>query len=435
MTKLPRVVIAGRTNVGKSTLFNRLSSKVKAITLDQVGVTRDFIQDTVCWQEACFTLVDTGGLQVKKHEDPLYERVSETVVHLLERADVVLFVVDGSVGIMQQEVDLAKLLHKINKPTIVVINKSDAKVSEEHRYDFDRFGFNPIIAVSAEHGYGIGDLLDLIVEQLPTKIANFEEEKSLKVAIIGKPNVGKSSLLNELLQEERAIVSPIAGTTREAITEKVTFYKENIDITDTPGVRRKRGVSETLELMMVKRALQALKAADIVLLVVDASEKAFADQELKLAFYAFEQHKGLIILFNKYDLVDEDLQRERDFNLSPYDYFLNKVQTMRISCKTGKNIGKLLSIIKNVADRYSSSFPNDDLTFLFKDALQHRQLFYQGNPLVVRNAKQIKTAPITIVLYVNEPAWFGQSQIAYFENVLRKAYPLEGVPIKFITRK
>lgn len=435
MTKLPRVVLVGRTNVGKSTLFNRLSSKVKSITLDQVGVTRDFLQDTVCWQNACFALIDTGGFQVTKEKDLIYDRVSQTVVQLIEQADLVVFVVDGAVGLMPQESELSKLLHKLNKRVIVAINKSDAKETEEHRYDFDRFGFKPVIAISAEHGLGVGDLLDLIVDQLPTKIATVQEDRTLKVAIIGKPNVGKSSLLNELLQEERAIVSPVAGTTREAITEKVTFYKENIDITDTPGVRRKRGVTDLLEVLMVKRALHALKAADIILLVVDSSEKELSDQELKLAFYAFEHHKGLIILFNKYDLVDEDIQQALDFNLSPYNYFLDKVQTMRISCKTGKNIGKLLSIIKNVADRYSSRFPNDELTFVFKEALRNRQLFHQGRPLIVYNVKQIKTAPITIVLYVNEPKWFGSSQLGYFDNVLRKKYSLEGVPVKLIVRK
>lgn len=435
MTKLPRVVLVGRTNVGKSTLFNRLSSKVKSITLDQVGVTRDFLQDTVCWQNACFTLIDTGGFQVTKERDLIYDRVSQSVVGLIEQADLVVFVVDGTLGIMPQESELSKLLHKMDKQVIIVINKSDAKETEEHRYDFDRFGFKPVIAISAEHGFGVGDLLDLIVKMLPAKIATFQEEKRLKVAIIGKPNVGKSSLLNELLQEERAIVSPVAGTTREPITEKVTFYKENIDITDTPGVRRKRGVNDLLEVMMVKRALHALKATDIVLLVVDASEKELADQELKLAFYAFEHHKGLIILFNKYDLVDEEVQKALDFNLSPYNFFLDKVQTMRISCKTGKNIGKLLAIIKNVADRYNSQFSDDDLTFIFKEALRNRQLFHQGRPLIVGNVKQIKTAPITIVLYVNEPKWFGTSQLGYFDNVLRKAHSLEGVPVKLIVRK
>ncbi len=435
MTKLPRVVLVGRTNVGKSTLFNRLSEKVKSITLDQAGVTRDFLQDMVCWQNACFNLIDTGGLQIKKTQDPIYKRMSSSVFDLIKDGDVMVFVVDGSVGLMPEELELAKLIRKLNKPVIVAVNKGDVKKTQEYQHDFDRLGFGSSMIISAQHGHGVGDLLDLIVEQLPVKIPTVDTQEALKVAIVGKPNVGKSSLLNALLKEERTIVSPMPGTTREPITENVNFYKESIDITDTPGVRRKRGVTEQLEQLMVKRAFDALKRADIVLLVVDASAGRLSDQELKLAFYAFEQHKALIILFNKYDLVDEHTQRELDFNLSPYDYFLDKVQTMRISCKTGKNIGKLLSIIKKVADRYSTRFSDDELKLLFKDALHRRQLFHQGNRLIFRNAKQVKTAPITIVLYVNEPAWFGPSQLGYFDNVLRKAYDLEGVPVKFIPRK
>lgn len=435
MKKLPRVLLVGRTNVGKSTLFNRLSQKVKSITLDRVGVTRDFLQDTVCWQEACFTLIDTGGFQMKKTQDPIYERVAASVLTLLKDADVMVFVVDGLAGLMSEELDLAKLMHKLNKPVILAINKADVKETSDHLYQFDRLGFKTTITISAEHGYAVAELLDMIVERLPVKVAQFEEEKALQVTIIGKPNVGKSSLLNALLQEERSIVSAVAGTTREPITEKITFYKEDIDITDTPGIRRKRGVTDQLELLMVKRAMQSLKGADIILLVTDASAATLADQELKLAFYAFEHYKALIILFNKYDLVDEEIQKDLDFNLAVYDHFLDKVQSMRISCKTGKNIGKLLAVVTGVADRYTQYFSNDELKVLFKDALAQRQLFHQGNPLIVYKAKQIKTAPITIVLYVNEPDWFGQSQISFFDNVLRKAYDLKGVPVRFITRK
>ncbi len=435
MTQLPRVVLVGRTNVGKSTLFNRLSQRVKSIAFDQSGVTRDFLQDNVCWNEACFSLADTGGFQVKGTHDAIYERVSASVISLMQQADVILFVVDGLAGLLNAEIELAKIIHKLQKPTILVINKSDAKETSEHLYQFDRLGFKMDIPVSAEHGHGVADLLDLIVATLPVKVTNFQEQRSLQVAIIGKPNAGKSSLLNALLKEERAIVSPVAGTTREPITEKVTFYQEDIDITDTPGIRKKRGVTDALELLMVKRAIQSLKNADIVLLMVDASAGTMSDQELKLAFYAFEHHKALIVLFNKYDLVDEEIQKELDFNLEVYDHLLDKVQTMRISCKTGKNVGKLLAIIKNVADRYSQSFDNAELTRVCKEALIRRQLFHQGNPLHVYKVKQVKTAPITLVLYVNAPEWFGQSQLSFFENVLRQTYDLKGVPIKFITRK
>lgn len=434
-SKLPRVVITGRTNVGKSTLFNRLSSKVKSITLDQENVTRDFLHDTVCWQNACFDLVDTGGLVLKKSKDNIYQQVAQSVLVMLDKADIVVLVVDGSVGLLEEDRAIAKLLHRLDKQAILVINKGDVKVTQEYKHDFDRLGFQHTMVISAQHGHAVADLLDMIVENLPVKMSDIEGEQSLKVSIIGKPNVGKSSLLNALLKEERAIVSPEAGTTREPITEQVTFYRENINLTDTPGVRRKRGVTDQLEQLMVKSAFQALKNSDMVLLVTDASTGTIADQELKLAFYAFEHDKAVIVLLNKYDLIDEQTQRELDFNLEPYKYFFDKIQVARISCKTGKNVGKLLSIIKKVADRYKTRLKDDELTRVLKDALCKRQLFHQGKPLMIYNAKQVKAAPMTIVMFVNEPLWFGKSQLGYFERVLRKTYDLTGVPIKFITRK
>lgn len=436
MIKLPQVVLVGRTNVGKSTFFNRLSQQVKSITLDRIGVTRDFLRDTVEWNNVFFELIDTGGIQIKKTHDPIYTRVSEGVFKLLETADLILFMVDGTTGPLPEEFELAKVLHKLGKKVILLINKGDVKEVEESTYQFARFGFAEQAVISAQHGVGVGDLLDTIVNQLPHKIVNPDDiQKPLKVVIIGKPNAGKSSLLNALLDQERAIVSDVAGTTREPITEKVTFYKEDMAITDTPGLRRKRGVDDLLEKLMVKRALHELKDADIVLLVVDAAQGALSDQELKLAFYAFERYKALVILFNKYDLVTQEQQATLDFNLAPYDYFLNKVKVIRISCKTGRNIGKVLSIVKGVADRYRQSFEQDELTALFKEALARRPLFYQGNRLVVYRARQVKTAPITMVVFVNDPLFFGQSQLGYLESVLRKQYDLEGVPVKFIVRQ
>jgi GTP-binding protein len=435
MTKLPQVVLIGRTNVGKSTLFNRLSETVKSITLDRIGVTRDFLQDTVCWNNASFNFVDTGGVQIKKTHDEIYKRVSEGVFSLLEKADLILFMVDGTTGVVPEEFELTKLLHKLGKPVILVINKGDVKDVEENTYMFDRLGFNKSMVVSAQHGTGVGDLLDLVVENLPYKAAPVQVEKPLKVVIIGKPNAGKSSLLNALLEEERAIVSDVAGTTREPITEKVTFYKEEMAITDTPGLRRKRGIDDLLEQLMVKKAFNELKDADIVLLVIDASAGKLSDQELKLAFYSFERYKALIILFNKYDLVTPEIQAELDFNLAPYDYLINKIKTIKISCKSGRNIGKVLSLIKGVADRYRQQFEPEDLSAIFREALSRRQLYYQGNKLVVYKAKQVKTAPITIVLFVNDTLFFGKSQLAYLDSALRKAHNLEGVPVRFLVRQ
>lgn len=436
MAKLPRVVLVGRTNVGKSTLFNRLATEVKSIALDEPGVTRDFIEDTVTWEDASFKLVDTGGLQPQKQQtDRLYSQVSGIIYDQVRQADVIVFVVDGTVGVLPEEFQFAKFLHTLDKPVIVAVNKYDVKDVHDMQYEFDRLGFYPVQPISAQHGINVAELLELIIEQLPKVVHAEDAPEALKVAIIGKPNVGKSSLLNALLKQERAIVSDIPGTTREPITERVTFYQEDIAFTDTPGVRRKRGVTEDLEVLMVKRTMQSLKEADIILLMVDASKGEIADQELKLAFYAFEQHKALIVLFNKQDIVTEESQADLTFQLEPYAHLFNKLVTMNISCATGKNIGKLLQLIKDISDRYNLRISDADLTILFRDALCQRELFYQGNRLIVQRAKQIKSAPMTIVMYVNEPLWFGSSQLNYFENVLRRAYDLKGVPVKFIVRK
>ncbi len=433
--KLPQVVIVGRTNVGKSTLFNRLSENVKAIALDLEGVTRDFLRDTIAWQGRSFELVDTGGISLRKTQDPILSQSRAIALSMIESADIILFVVDGKAGLVNEDREIAQLLHKHGKTVFLVVNKVDVKDAAENMYEFEGLGFPKSCFISASHGKNIVDLLELIVAHLPAPLMVEVEEPAYKVMLLGKPNVGKSSLMNLLLEKERAIVSPEAGTTREALAERVTFYQEDIQLSDTPGVRRMRSVTEPLEGMMVQSTMQALKGSDIVLLLIDASAESVVDQELKLAFYAFDsQYKALIILFNKYDLVDEGTKVRFDHALSEYDFFLKKVVTLNISCKTGKNVGRILPTVKEVWERYSRKFNQNELTQLFKDASVKRPLYHNKNLLMFFSAHQINTAPITIVMHVNQPTWFGDSQLAYFEKVLRQEYDLRGVPVKFIVR-
>lgn len=433
--KLPQVVIVGRTNVGKSTLFNRLSENVKAIALDLEGVTRDFLKDTISWQGRSFELIDTGGISLRKTQDPILKQARAVALSMIELADIVLFVVDGKAGLVTEDREIAQLLHKHGKTVFLVINKVDVKDAVDNAYDFEGLGFSNSCFISAAHGKNIIDLLELIVKHLPAPIFVEVEEPAFKVMLLGKPNVGKSSLMNILLQKERAIVSPEAGTTREALAERVTFYQEDILLSDTPGVRRMRSVTEPLEGMMVQSTMQALKGSDIVLLLIDASAESVVDQELKLAFYAFDsQHKALIILFNKYDLVDEATKARFDHALSEYDFFLKKIVTMNISCKTDKNVGRILPAVREIWDRYSRKFNQNELTQLFKDATVKRPLYHKTNLLMFFSAHQVSTAPITIVMHVNHPRWFGDSQLAYYEKVLRQEYDLRGVPVKFIVR-
>jgi GTP-binding protein len=436
MSKNLKVTIVGRTNVGKSTLFNRLSSRVKAIAFDQPGVTRDFIQDMVSWNNATFSLIDTAGLTLRKTDDSFAKELQKRGIALIESSDVIIFMCDGTTGLLPEDREIAQLLHKAGKKVIVVINKMDIKDAAEYVHEFAQFGFGEIIPISAQHGTGIGDLLESIVHALPQSGAAHEDaERVPKVAIIGKPNVGKSSLLNVLLNKERVLVADYPGTTREPISEKISFYKEDIQFTDTPGIRRKRMVDEPLETLMVKRAFSAIDDADIVLLMVDGSEHAIADQELKLAFYAFENQKALAILFNKTDLVDEESKEDLTSSLDEYKFFIKKIPSLMISCKTGKNVGRVLSMVSELWGRYTQQFANEELTILFKEALRHKPLYVNSNMLILRAAKQVKTGPITILLIVNEPKWFGDSQLKFFDNILRRAYNLSGVPVKFFVRK
>lgn len=435
MSKLSKVIIVGRVNVGKSTLFNRLSTKVKSIVFDQPGVTRDFIKDQVCWKNKCFELIDTGGVSLRKTQDTIFEQVRHKALSVLKEADLVLFVCDGQVGVVQEDNEISNLLHKLDKNIFIVANKVDNQLLEENQYQFNQLGHKEVFSISAQHGRGIGELLDAIAENISDKQIKEQEQDICKVVLLGKPNVGKSSLLNALLKFDRVIVSDIPGTTREPVSEKIKFYKGDIKLTDTAGIRRKRSVEDDLEKFMVKTSFKALKDAHIVLLLIDVSEGRLSDQELKLAFYAFENHKALIILFNKYDLIDEDIKEKLKFHLEPYQHLMKKVETMNISCKSGKNVGKVFEKVDKVWQRYSQRFSNEELTFFFKEALERKPLFHKTMRLLIRAVKQIGTSPITLLIIANVPGWFGPSQLSFFDNLLRKKYDLKGVPINFIVRK
>jgi len=358
---LPRVVLVGRTNVGKSTLFNRLSVDVKSLTLDYEGVTRDFISDVVSWSGRDFELIDTGGVSLRKTQDVLLRQVRERALLVMDTASVILFVCDATVGVLPEDQEIARLLHKTGKKVLLVVNKVDTEIGKEQEYEFHQLGFDNIFPLSAQHGTGIGELLAAIVGGLPgTTPPQADQKVQCRVILLGKPNVGKSSLMNLLLNQDRTLVSPQAGTTREAISETLSFYKEDLQLTDTPGLRRKRAIEEPVEKLMAKSALRALERADIVLLLVDASHGKITDQELKLAFYSFTKlYKGLIILFNKDDLTDDSSKYQLKFSLEVYEYLLKKIETLSISCKSGKNIGKVLSLVNKVCKRTE---PADSLT-------------------------------------------------------------------------
>lgn len=437
MKNIPLVVLVGRMNVGKSTLFNRLSSKVKSLIFDYPGTTRDVLQDVVEWGTRTFELVDTGGLSLQnKKITPLQAKVHEKAYGALHDADVVLLVVDGAIGLLPEDRAIAHRVHELDKKMLVVINKSDVHEAAEHVYEFQACGGVEVVSVSAEHGKGIGDLLDAIIRCLPARGSKKTDEPSLRVMFLGRPNVGKSSLMNALVHYERSIVFDEPGTTREAISETIAFDKEHLILTDTPGLRRKSAIGEDLEKSMVHTALQALEATDVVLLLIDGSQGALVDQELKLAFYAFtERYRALIIIVNKSDLMTDEQKMALETMFARYAHLMKKVPVLYTSCVTEKNTGKVLPLVKEVGERYQQTLNNEEVSSLFSQALMRKPLIRNEQKLVVYEVRQLAHSPLTIGLGVNEPAWFGSSQLAFFENLLRKNYNLIGVPVKFIVRK
>lgn len=423
-------------NVGKSTLFNRLSVDVKSLTYDYEGVTRDFVKDVVSWQGRSFDLVDTGGVSFRKTDDPILAETRQRALDQTKAADLVLFLVDGTIGVVNEDREIAQMLHKLGKPVLLIVNKTDSKATQEHLYEFERLGIKQTILISAQHGKGIDDLLQGIVNELPENTQEEEIEPAAKVVILGKPNVGKSSLMNLLLKQERSIVANVPGTTREAISENVRFYQEDIHLTDTPGIRKKHSVREPLETMMVKSSLRALDKADVVLLMVDKTEGKIADQELKLAFYSFQDlKKAVIILFNKIDIDQEYEEETLSSSIKEYEYFFKKIETLRISCITGDNVGKVLPLVKKVTERYFTQLPEHEISMVIKEAWMKQPLYRLGQMLEIYSARQIKKGPITILLKVNEPQWFGESQLNYVDKIVRAKYDLKSVPIKFVTQR
>lgn len=441
------VLIVGRTNVGKSTLFNRLSERVKSIALEKEGVTRDFLKDEIKWKDKVFNIIDSGGLEFSKKDDRFQKLISNQVINLINQSSVIIFMVDGKTGPLIEDLEIAKLLHKLNKKSfdlddniskkiILTVNKNDVKEAQDNFYQFNKLGFDNIIAISSQHGTGISELLDKVVKLLPKVKLKENQDPKFKVSFIGKPNVGKSSLMNLLLKQERALVSDLPGTTREAISENIVFCKETIELTDTPGIRRKKVVTDELETLMVKSSFNALKSSDIIILLIDAEFGQLVDQELKLAFYSFEkQYKALILIINKSDLFTEKSRSELKNSLKYYEHLIKNIIILEVSCKTGKNVGKIMPIIKETFDRYSRRYTSTELTRLLVDGLIRKPLYHKKQLLKIFKANQVKVAPITIELTVNNHLWFEDAQLGYLENILRKEYDLLSVPIKFLLKK
>lgn len=437
LTKFPKVLLIGRTNVGKSALFNCISGREESIVLQQEGVTRDYVSQLISFEGKKFELVDTGGISFSRQIDQFSSKVKEQVLNLLNQAALILFVCDGKNGLTKEDIEIANNLRKIQKPIFLLINKADnTRALSENLPEFYSLGFKEIIQTSALHKIGINELLEKIVQFIPEK-KSVEEEISpkYKIVILGKPNVGKSSLMNLLTKKERSIVHEQAGTTREAISENIFFAQDIIQLTDTAGIRRKSRITDTLENLMVKSSLSAVRTANIILLMVDASEKQLSDQELKLLFYAQKQNKSVILIFNKTDLLTESDRENFEYDLKQYDFILKKIPIVWISCKSNKNIGKIYSKIEEAIKRLSQEFDDAKLNELVKNYFLTKPIYRNEKRLKILKICSVKSPTPTFILKVNHIKLFGPDQLGFVENILRKNYDLKGCPIKFILQE
>lgn len=437
----PLVVLIGRTNVGKSTLFNRIARRTESIVEDKDGVTRDYVAEHVTLNNKTFTLVDTGGFAYANADDPFAPVITERSKEACDAADVVLFICDGKNGIQQEDRRVARYLHKLSVPVLLVLTKADNKKAfEEHQYEFAALGFSDVYPVSGTHGTGVQELLKVVCSHLHNETKQPLAAPDFRITLLGKPNVGKSSLMNILVDYQRSIVADIPGTTREAISERVSFYGHDLLLTDTAGVRKKRRVTDELESMMVKSTLAAVRSADIILFMVDGSTDRISDQELKLLFYAFEdQHKALILIHNKADLVTDEITNRRTYENDVYEHFLKKIPQLTISCKTGTNCGKVFREIEKVQERLRMHIGSGELYETVLGVLQKKPLFCNKQKLLVYNivqqAEHYTRGCLTFELTVNHPEWFDESALSCIENILRKAYDMRGCPVVFILKK
>lgn len=437
----PKVLLVGRTNVGKSTLFNRLIGQKKSIVLEQEHITRDYIQDTVNWGGKTFDLVDTGGLTFQKNIDPITQKIQQKVLDLFNSAAMILFICDAKQGLVEEDRKIAKYLHKLdldkkNVPVFLFLNKAESEITlNEHMHEFYALGFKNIYPISAIHGRGMGNLLDLVAENLSAQAKEETAEPSHKIVIIGKPNVGKSSLMNEIVRQERSIVSDVAGTTRQAISCNMFYYSDLLQVTDTAGVRKKAKISEDLETLMVKSSLAAIKDADTVILMIDASQGKISDQELKLLFYAYEQGKKILVVFNKTDLVKEyeDFMLKQD--LDKDSFIFDKLPQIKISCVTKKNTGKIFSELEKIWANAIQEIDPVELSEKIIQQLAALHLYKSKVELKVSAIKQVKSEIPTFTLHVNYPEDFGPTELGCVENILRKNYNFKGCPIQFFLKK
>lgn len=426
--------IVGRPNVGKSTIFNRMIGERKSIVEDTPGVTRDRIYGKVEWLTQEFRLIDTGGIQLA--DQPFQAEIRMQVEIAVDEADVIIFVVNGKEGVTNDDEYIAHMLQRSQKPVILAVNKVDNVEMQNNIYEFYQLGVGDPIAVSGVHGIGIGDILDEIIKSFPEKKIN-DYEGMTKFCLIGRPNVGKSSLVNALLNEDRSIVSQMEGTTRDAIDTAFQRDGKEYVVIDTAGIRKRGKVYEAIEKYSVLRALSAIERSDVVLVVLDG-EQGIREQDKHVAGYAHEAGKGVILVYNKWDAVEKDEQTMNQITkkLRQEFIYLDYAPILFVSAKSGQRVNALLPLIDEVHDYALLRIQTNILNEVIMDAqLMTPPPTHKGQRLKIYYASQVAVAPPTIVLFVNDPDLLHFSYQRYLENRLREAFGFTGTTLRIIARE
>ena len=433
----PLVAIVGRPNVGKSTFFNKMSGKRIAIVEDTPGVTRDRVYADCEWLTHKFTLIDTGGLDPQS-DDPLLKQMRRQAEIAIETCDVILFFVDGKQGMTADDETVADLLRRSGKPVILVVNKIDNIRMMDGIYDFYQLGIGDPIGISSVNLLNLGDLLDEVVKFFPEESESDEEDGAISVAVVGKPNVGKSSLVNRILGEERVMVSDIAGTTRDAIDTRFKKDDDEFIIIDTAGIRKKKAIEyQSLERFSVVRSLAAIDRCDVAVLVIDAKE-GVSEQDSKIAGYIDEKGKAAMIVINKWDAVEKDTGTLEKYTKEVREKlkFMSYAPVVFISALTGQRVDRILKMVKSVYEQTSRRVTTGLLNDILSDAQNALQPpATSGRRLRIYYATQQSVMPPTFVFFVNDETLMHFSYERYLENHFRKAFGFEGTPLRFILRE
>ncbi|WP_062235348.1 ribosome biogenesis GTPase Der [Fictibacillus sp. FJAT-27399] len=431
----PVLAIVGRPNVGKSTIFNRIVGDRVSIVEDMPGVTRDRIYSSAEWLNREFNIIDTGGIEIG--DEPLLHLMRQQAEVAIDEADVIVFLADGKEGVTAADEEVAKLLHRSKKPIVLGVNKIDNPERKDLIYDFYSLGMGEPFPVSGSHGIGLGDLLDAVFSHFPEQPEEEEDDETIRFCLIGRPNVGKSSLVNAILGKERVIVSDIAGTTRDAIDSEFTREGQKYTIIDTAGMRKRGKVYENTEKYSVLRALKAIERADVVCVVLNA-EEGIIEQDKKVAGFAHEAGKAVIIIVNKWDAVEKDDKTLREFEQKIRDHFLylSYAPILFVSAKTKQRLHTLYPLINQVAENHSLRVQTNVLNDVIMDAVAMNPTpTDNGKRLKINYATQVAIKPPTIALFVNDPELLHFSYRRFLENKVRETFGFIGTPIRIVARK